>query len=249
MATNCRLVNDKLRGGSPTLYTSRMKLNPRFVYPELERITNDDGVRHYTCPETGIQLPSVTTILSATSDKTTLLEWRERVGDKEADRLSKYGTDLGSLMHEGIENHIAGKELPRGSAPMRVLARKMATQIIDQCLPHVDEIWGVETALYYPGLYAGTTDLVGIYNGKESVMDHKSSKKMKKQSDILDYRDQLCAYIIAHNEKYGTSIEQGVVFMASRDLKCETFIWNKDEISEGKASFLDRVGRYLDSVN
>lgn len=224
-----------------------MNINPRFHYPELTRTTRPDGVRHYTCPETGEQLASVTTILSHTAEKQHLKEWRERIGDREADRQSKYGSDLGSLMHEHIENHILGEERPRGSAPMRVLSRNMANQIIEQCLPKVDEIWGIETALYYPSLFAGTCDLVGIYDGVESIMDHKSAKKMRKREDIIDYRDQISAYIISHDAKYGTNIEQGVVFMASRDLECQTFIWTKDEIKEGKKSFLDRVGRYLDA--
>lgn len=223
-----------------------MTLNLKYVYPDLIRTTRDDGVRHYTCPETQTELPSVTTILSHTADKKFLKEWRERVGEKEADRQSKYGSDLGSLMHEHVENHILGRERPRGSAPMRVLSRNMADQIIEKCLPYVDEIWGIETPLYYPGLYAGTTDLVGIYKGRPSVMDHKSAKKMRNRKDIGDYRDQIAAYCIAHDAKYGTEIQQGVVFMAARDLTVETFIWDRAEIEEGKISFLNRVERYLD---
>lgn len=226
-----------------------MNIVSRFEYPVLKRVTYEDGRRFYTCPETGNQLMSVTTILDATSDKQGLLEWRERVGDKEADRQSNYGKNLGSLVHKNIEDYIEGLPRPTGNAPLRVLARRMSQRIIDECLPHVDEVWGIEKALYLPGLYAGTCDLCGVYRGKESIMDHKNSKKMKKKSDIVDYRDQLSAYIIAHNEKYGTNIQQGVVFMVDRELKVETFVWDADEIHSGKASFLDRVGRYLNRSN
>ena len=222
-----------------------MNINKRFIYPELERITRVDGVRHYRCPETNTMVPSVTTILSSTSDKTHLLEWRKRIGDREADRQSKYGSDLGSLVHDSIEKHILGETRSSGTAPMRVLSRNMANRIIDECLPHVDEVWGIETPLYYPGLFAGTSDLVGIYRGVESIMDHKNAKKMRTKEQISDYRDQLCAYIISHNEKYGTNICQGVVFMVSRNLDVQTHIWGIDEIEEGKKSFLDRLEYYL----
>lgn len=225
-----------------------MNIVNRFEYPVLERTTRPDGIRHYACPETNLPLPSVTTILSATQDKQFLVEWRKRIGDREADRQSKYGSDLGSLVHESIENHIMGIERPSGSAPMRVLSRNMANQIIEECLPHVDEVWGIETPLYFPGLFAGTSDLVGVYKGRESIMDHKNTKKMKKKEDITDYRDQLCAYIIAHNEKYGTHIDQAVVFMVARSLEVKTHIWDIDEVEQGKKSFLDRVEYYLNTA-
>ncbi len=225
-----------------------MNIVDRYSYPALNRITRPDGVRHYECPETNEQLASVTTILSATSDKEFLIEWRKRIGDKEADRQSKYGSDLGSLVHESIEAYIMGIERPGGSAPMRVLSRNMANQIIEQCLPNVDEVWGIEAPLYYPGLFAGTSDLVGVYRGLESIIDHKNAKKMRTKEKIIDYRDQLAAYAIAHDAKYGTNIQQGVVFMVSRDLECKTFIWNREELEEGKQSFLNRVETYLSSL-
>jgi genome maintenance exonuclease 1 len=225
-----------------------MNIVSKFEYPILDRVTNLDGTRFYTCPETKNPLASVTTILSATADKKFLVEWRKRIGDKEADRQSSYGSGLGSLVHENIENHILGIERPRGNAPMRVLSRQMADRIIDECLPHVDEVWGIETPLYYPGLFAGTTDLCGLYRGVPSIMDHKNTKKMKTKEQIIDYRDQLSAYIIAHNARYGTDIKQGVVFMVSRALEVKTHIWNADEIKEGCDSFMDRVEQYLNSI-
>lgn len=226
-----------------------MNIKPNFIYPEITRITNPDGTRFYTCPDTNHQLASVTTILSVTQDKQFLVEWRKRIGDREADRQSKYGSDLGSLVHESIENHILGTERPKGNAPMRVLSRNMANQIIEQCLPHVDEVWGIETPLYYPGLYAGTSDLVGVYRGVESIMDHKNTKRMKTKEQIEEYRDQLCAYIIAHNEKYGTKIKQAVVFMVSRELECRTHIWEFAEVEAGCKAFLDRVEFYYNAAN
>jgi genome maintenance exonuclease 1 len=222
-----------------------MNIVPRFEYPELTRETAENGVRHYNCPDTGSKLPSVTTILDATSNKQAIKEWRERVGEKEADRQSSYGKNLGSLVHKNVEDHIEGLPRPTGNAPLRVLARRMSQRIIDECLPHVDEVWGIEKALYLPGLYAGTADLLGVYRGRPAVMDHKNAKKMRKREDIVDYRDQLCAYIIAHNEKYGTEIETGVVFMVDRELAVQTFVWDAHEVAQGKESFLNRVEAYL----
>ncbi len=222
-----------------------MNIVNRFEYPELTRETAENGVRHYNCPDTGTKLPSVTTILDATSDKSFLLEWKARVGEAEAKRQSDYGKNLGSLVHKNVEDYIEGLPRPTGNAPLRVLARRMSQRIIDECLPHVDEVWGIEKALYLPGLYAGTADLLGVYKGRPAVMDHKNAKKMRTKEKIVDYRDQLCAYIIAHNEKYGTEIETGVVFMVDREQNVETFVWDAAEVAAGKASFLDRVEAYL----
>lgn len=224
------------------------KINPKFEYPEISRVTNDDGTRYYTCPDSNIPLPSVTTILSATEDKQFLVEWRKRIGDREADRQSRYGSDLGSLVHLNIENHIMGIERPRGSAPMRVLSRQMADRIIDECLPNVDEIWGIETPLYYPRLYAGTSDLVGVYKGRPAIMDHKNAKKMRDRDKIEGYFHQLAAYAIAHNAKYGTDIQQGVIFMVSRTLEVKEFVVEGQEFLNAQDTFLSRVDQYLDSL-
>lgn len=222
-----------------------MNIVNRYEYPVLTRETADNGVRHYNCPDTRAKLPSVTTILDSTSDKSFLVEWRKRLGDAEADRQSNYGKNLGSLVHENIENYIEGIEGKTGNAPLRVLARRMAQRIIDECLPNVDEVWGIEKALYLPGLYAGTADLLGVYKGRPAIMDHKNAKKMREREKILDYRDQLAAYAIAHNEKYGTEINTGVVFMVDRALNVKEFIWELDEMEAGKTSFLNRVEAYL----
>lgn len=222
-----------------------MNIVSPYEYPVIERVTNEDGTRFYTCPDTGAPLPSVTTVISSTSDKSFLVEWRARLGDAEADRQSNYGKNLGTLVHENIENHIMGLEPKTGNAPLRILARKMAQRIIDECLPHVDEVWGIEKALYYPGLFAGTCDLIGQYKGVPSIMDHKNAKKLRSRDHITDYLHQLSAYSIAHNAKYGTDIQQGVIFMVDRELNCKTFIYDANEMKQGQEKFLDRFEDYL----
>jgi len=221
-----------------------MILNPKFIYPEVEQVTLDSGFRYYVCPETAAKMASVTTILDSTADKSGLLEWRAWVGEVKANTIRDEASQLGSLMHTHVECFVEGIERPSARTPFRKQASDMADLIIEKGLPKVDEVWGVETRLYVPGLFAGTTDLCGIYDGKEAIMDHKSSKKLKNKSDIIDYRDQLSAYAIAHNERYGTNIETGVVFMACRTGEYKTFVFDADEMKEGKQSFINRLEHY-----
>jgi hypothetical protein len=223
-----------------------MVIKDCFEYPPLDRVTLKSGSRYYVCPDSGKKLPSVTTILSATSDKD-FSAWEARVGIVKANQERKYGADLGSLVHEHLECHMLNEDRPGGNNFIRVEAKRMSDVVIEKQLPNVGDVWGIETALYMPELYAGTTDVVGMYDGKQSIMDFKTAKKLRKRADILDYRDQLAAYMLAHNEKYGTQIEQGVIFMVSRDLKNETFIYDRKEMLEGCDSFLARVGQYYES--
>ena len=226
-----------------------MNINRRFEYFPLERVTREDGVRHYLCPETGTHVPSVTTILDATSDKKgALLEWKKRVGEKRAQREKEDATGLGSLMHTHIENYVMGVPRPGGNNLVRVQAARMADQIINQGLPDVDEVWGQEVALYYPGLYAGTTDLPGVYRGRQAIMDHKTAKKLRKREQITDYFDQLAAYALAHDHHFGTKIEIGVIFMVSRTFEFKEFIVEPDELEERKATFLCRYERFMEMV-
>lgn len=222
-----------------------MLIDRKFHYPEIERVTLESGQRYYVCPETDQKLASVTTILSATSDKD-FSAWEARVGKKKADQERKYGTDLGSLVHTHMECHILNEARPGGNNLIRTEATRMADAMIEKCLPGVENVWGIETILYMPGLYAGTTDVVGTYKGQKAIMDFKTAKKLRKRADILDYRDQLAAYMIAHNEKYQTDIDTGVIFMVSRTLECETFIYDVEEMKEGCDSFLNRVQRFYE---
>ena len=221
-----------------------MLRNEKFEYKALEKITRDDGVRHYRCLTTNLLVPSATTIIDATEDKSGLLEWRKRVGDEEADRIKNEACALGSLMHNHIENHVSGIPRPGGSNLIRMQAKRMADRIIEEALPFVDEVWGQEVMLCYPGLYAGTTDLCGIYKGKEAIMDHKTARKMKKLKDIIHYRDQLCFYLLAHNETYGTNINTGVIFMVDRQLNFQEFYFDENDIKKGIDAALRRLELY-----
>lgn len=219
-----------------------LKLNPLYTYQKLDRI-EDSGPRLYQTPD-GARVPSVTTILSQTGDKTALIEWRKRVGEEEANRISRESAGLGTLVHKHVENYIMGEARPSGNNQVHAMARAMADQIIDRGLSRVTEVWGMEASLYYPGLYAGTTDLVGEYEGVPSIMDHKTAKKIKKREWIQDYFVQTCAYALAHNEVYGTNIRQGVIFMVDREQGYETFVIAGSEFDHYCELWSQRVNDY-----
>lgn len=221
-----------------------IKINPIYEYRKLSRIEGPQ--RLYATPE-GDRVPSVTTILGETADKTALMEWRRRVGDAEANRISQESAGLGTLVHKHIENYIEGAERPKGNNQVHQMARMMSDAVINQGLADVDEIWGMEASLYYPGLYAGTTDLVGIYKGQPAIMDHKTTKLMKKREWIDDYFIQTAAYALAHNEIYGTSIKTGAIFMTGRDGSYKTFVVEGAEFDHYIELWLQRVEQYYNS--
>tara|TARA_B100001093_G_scaffold399001_1_gene386413 strand:+ start:2704 stop:3372 length:669 start_codon:yes stop_codon:yes gene_type:complete len=197
-------------------------LKEKIQYKKLERVTTAEGRRYIG--DDNIPVPSVTTILDKTSDKTALIAWRKRVGDQEANRVSKESAGLGTKVHNAIEKYILGEEVTFGNNVVSVMAKEMSNLVINEGLKNVDEIWGTEIGLIAPGLYAGTTDCVGMHEGSEAIIDFKTSKKIKKEEWIEDYYLQCCAYALAHNEMYGTNIQKGVILMVSRDNKFKEFI-------------------------
>ena len=197
-------------------------LENKYDYPNLKRIQTKKG-RQYT-DGTGEPVPSVTTILSDTGDKTALIAWRKRVGEEEANRVSKESAGLGTKVHNAIEKHILGETVEFGNNMVSVMAKEMSDLVINEGFTNIDEVWGTEIGLIAPGLYAGTTDCVGMHKGEEAIIDFKTSKKIKKEEWIEDYYLQCCAYAMAHNEMYDTNIKKGVILMVSRDNKFKEFV-------------------------
>jgi genome maintenance exonuclease 1 len=187
----------------------------KFQYHRLTR-ESVNGRRLYATPD-GNKLPSVTTILDATrpAEKTKALEdWRRFVGHEKAKKITTEAANRGTRMHSYLEEFIKKGQLPdRSRNPFSWASYEMAKTVIDQGLCHVTEYWGVEVPLYFPKIYAGTTDCVGLHKGKESIIDFKQTNKPKKESWIDDYKLQLVAYALAHNEVYGTNIKKGVILM------------------------------------
>lgn len=219
------------------------KMNLQFTYPTLDRQTRPDGVRHYVSPD-GQALPSVTTILGGTADKTHLKLWEERIGTKKANDIRDEAAALGTLMHEHLECYLEGRDRPRGNNIIRQMSRRMSNVIINDGLSQVDEVWGVETPLYFPGLYAGTSDLIGLHKGTPAILDFKNARKMRTMDMIGDYGCQGAAYALAHNCLFGTNIRKVVIFMCARDLQFQTFVWEGDEFNKSADEWQRRLIEY-----
>jgi genome maintenance exonuclease 1 len=213
-----------------------MLIQKKYDYKPLERVTTENG-RRYIVGESR-PLPSVTTIIDKTSDKTFLIEWRKNVGEEEATRITTEASGLGTGMHNNVEKYILEKPMT-GS----FMAKALANVIIKQGLSKVTEIWGTEVSLYSTDLYAGTTDLIGINDGIPSIMDYKNSLKEKNIEWLDGYRAQLAAYILAHNEMFGTNIRRGVIMLATRDAKYQEFVFEGKEFDKSVDIWL----RLLDS--
>ena len=189
--------------------------NPKFDYKPIPRVVVE-GKRFYATPD-GKNLPSVTTILDKTKpaeSRAALEQWRKNVGHAKAQQITTEAANRGTRMHTYLEHYVKNSELKeRGTNPFSWASHAMAQTVIEDGLKNVNEFWGVEVPLYFPKLYAGTTDCVGVHQQDESIMDFKQTNKPKRQEWITDYYLQLVAYALAHNEVYGTNIRKGVVLM------------------------------------
>ena len=209
--------------------------NPRYDYQPIPRVTVD-GRRFYATPD-GKKLPSVTTILDRTKSeksRAALNEWRARVGTERAQQITTEAANRGTRMHTYLERYIRDGAIPdRGSNPFSWPSHVMAKTIVEQGLKNVTEFWGIEVPLYFPGIYAGTTDGAGIHLNDESILDYKQTNKPKKREWIDDYFMQLCAYAEAHNQVYGTQIRKGVVLMCVKpDLDANHMIVGEPQYQE-----------------
>tara|TARA_Y100001963_G_scaffold27142_1_gene36954 strand:- start:288 stop:896 length:609 start_codon:yes stop_codon:yes gene_type:complete len=197
------------------------------------------------------KLPSVTTILSATKSqesKDSIARWIASKGEKEATRIKEQAAARGTDMHTHLEHHILGQ----GYLDLRPEGREaklMADTIVDKGFKELQEIWGSEVVVYYPGLYAGATDLVGVYDYEDSIIDFKQSNKPKRKEWIDDYFLQLGAYAMAHNYVYRTQITQGVILMCTPDNYFQRFQIKGKEFIRYQHQFLERVNKYYEQKN
>jgi len=218
-------------------------IQKKYEYKKLTRV-EVNGKRRYDWGG-GVPVPSVTTILSDTKDQTHLIEWRKRVGEEKAKEITVEAAGVGTRMHKYLEDYIYTGNWPTpGGNPYAQKELAMATRIKVHALDDVNEIWGSEVALYMPEMYAGTTDLVGMYKGNPSIMDFKQSNKVKKKEWIEDYYLQMTAYALAHNEIHGTNIREGHIFMCTRDEQYLQFDLWPDEFDEWSHKWWDRVHDY-----
>jgi len=219
------------------------KFNKLYDYPKSMRSLINNK-RHYEVGEE--KLPSVTTILSACQSdekKASLAAWKAKMGDRAADKVRDDAAERGTAMHKYLEHHIDGTGL-KDLTPLGVQAETMATKIIESGLRDLSEVWGQEVTLYYPGLYAGATDVVGIFDGQPAIIDFKQSNKPKRREWIEDYFEQLGAYCMAHNYVYGTKIQSGIILMCTKDFMFQKFEVSGREFVRYQHAFLKKVDQY-----
>ena len=209
-------------------------LTERYIYKPINR-NDETGKRLYLCPD-GSKVPSVTTILDKTKSQEkieSLMKWKKSVGDKKATEIVTTAAGRGTRMHKFLEDFVSNGTLtPPGTNPYSKQGHLMAETIVIHGLVNVNEIWGSEVGLYYPGLYAGTTDAVGIHKNDEAILDYKQSNKPKKKEWIEDYFLQLTAYALAHNKVHGTNIRKGAILMCVAPPEISPGIWGEPKYQE-----------------
>jgi len=227
---------------------NKLKWNKLYNYPPCTRSTTD-GLRTYDVGKE--KLPSVTTILGKTQSiekQESLARWKASVGEEQATRIKDQAAARGTDMHTHLEKHILGEGY-LDLRPEGRVAKLMADTIISKGFNDLQEIWGSEVTLHYPGLYAGATDLVGTYDYEDSIIDFKQSNKPKRREWIDDYFMQLGAYAMAHNYVYRTEITQGVILMCTPDNYFQKFQVKGKEFINYQHQFLERVGKYYEQKN
>jgi genome maintenance exonuclease 1 len=219
----------------------------RYQYKPVER-QQVNGRRLYSTPE-GHRVPSVTTVLDKTKPaeaREALARWKKSVGEVKAQEIVTEAANRGTRMHKYLEDYVTqGFLTDPGTNPFSQQSHAMAKIIVDQGMTNrVNEVWGNEVPLYFPELYAGTTDCVGVHEGDQSILDYKQTNKPKKLEWIGDYFLQLTAYALAHNEVYGTNIRKGVILMCSKDFQYQEFILEPKDFDYWTEQWCNRVDQY-----
>jgi len=220
----------------------------KYAYPSSTR-ASIEGLRHYTLAGDihGQRLPSVTTVLGQTQTKdkaNSLARWRDKVGHDEARKITQEAAARGTAMHLYLEKYCLGEGY-LDLTDVGNVAKHMAEKIVDRGIDNrLTEIYGNEATLYYPGLYAGSVDLVGQHDGSMAIIDFKQTNKPKQREWIGDYFLQMAAYGMAHDAVYGTTIEKGVILMCSKDLYYQEFTIEGEEYRQAKHDFLRRLDQF-----
>ena len=225
----------------------KIKKSNKYNYIRGKQLTDPgSGTRVYDIDNS--RLPSVTTILGATADKSFLKNWKAKVGEENAERIKNHSSNRGTCMHKFLEHYILGT----GCVDLTSIgqeARPMADKIIEIGLAPVEEYYGSEVTLHYPGLYAGSTDLVCLHNDMETIVDFKQANRPKKQEWIEDYYLQIAAYAMAHDYVYDSKIQQGVIMVCTPDLYYQEFKIQGIELRRWKHKFLKRLDMYHDLIH
>ena len=221
-----------------------IKLSDKYKYIQGKQITDHgSGTRVYDI--VGSRLPSVTTILGRTKNQQFLKDWKSKVGEEQAERIKNHSSKRGTAMHKFLESYIQGVGYDDLTG-IGQEARPMADKIIEIGLTPVEEYYGSEVMLHYPGLYAGSTDLVCLHNGLETIVDFKQAKRPKKDEWIKDYYMQISAYAMSHDYVYGSQIRQGVIIVCTTDLYYQEFKMQDSDLRHWKHEWLKRMNKYYE---
>jgi genome maintenance exonuclease 1 len=208
------------------------------VLPNLKSETHTDGKRYYTSPS-GKRLPSVTTVVGAMK-KQAIMEWRNRVGEVEANRISKLATGRGNRVHDLAERYLKNKKIE--------WVREMpdSVEMFRTLIPHlhrINNIHYIEQALWSEQIgLAGRVDLIAEWDGVLSVIDFKTSKKIKKKEDIQDYFAQCTAYAGMYEEHVSVPVDQIVIVMAVENEEPLIFI---EKTGDHINTLLEHIEFYL----
>jgi len=223
-----------------------LKKSNKYSYITGKQVTNvDTGTRYYDFQ--GMRLPSVTTILAKTKNQEYLTRWKNKVGHEQAEAIKNLSSKRGTAMHKFLEHHIAGTGYD-DLTEIGCQAKPMAEKIIEMGLENVEEYYGSEVMLHYPGLYAGSTDLVCMHNGLETIVDFKQANRPKREEWIEDYYAQIAAYAMAHDAYYGSTIRQGLIMVCTPDLYYQEFRITDQELRSWKHKFLKRLDHYHELI-
>ena len=219
-----------------------MKINNKYKYIQGKQITDHGtGKRVYDIDNS--RLPSVTTILSATKNTEFLKKWKAKVGEENAERIKNHSSKRGTSMHKFIESHVSGIGYDDLTS-IGQEAKPMAEKIIEVGFTPIEEVYGSEIMLHYPGLYAGSTDLVCLHNDLETIVDFKQANRPKKEEWIEDYFLQIAAYALAHDYTHKSQIRQGVIMVCTPDLYYQEFKIQDESLRSWKHRFLKRLDMY-----
>ena len=194
--------------------------------PKLERDTAPDGSRVYKTPS-GRAYPSVTTV-TGQYNKAAIIEWRNRVGEAEANRISSTAARRGTRVHTLCESYLNNEFVEPNMFDAETF------KAIKPYLNNIQDIHCLETPLYSDHLeVAGTVDCIAKYNGKMSVIDFKTSKRKKSRDEIHNYFMQCSAYAVAFEERTGVPVGKIVIIMAVDDDDTIIFEENRDDWING----------------
>ena len=201
------------------------KHSDKYKFEDLPRKVID-GKRYYVTPD-GNKYPSVTTITSQASAKS-IARWRKRVGEEEANRVSKKATTAGTKVHKLCEDYVNNEEmLYEDVTPENLFMFKQIKPILDI---YLEEVWAVECPLYSDYLrVAGQCDCVGIFQGKPAIIDFKTASKRKRRSWITNYFMQESAYAVMFEEMTGKPIVNLVTIIAVANDEPQLFIEQRDD--------------------